>query len=102
MGRGGNNLIARIPKIFNTIGDGVVPLQTYPFLRAHGNFLIHALSEAFFHDVQILNAKNIAGTHYRAGVVELVHVFGCHGEMTRTFREHFFEQGCSTFGKIGL
>ena len=69
---------------------------------AHGNLLIHPLAEPLFHHVQVLYAENIAGTHYRTGVVQLVNIFRGHGEMAGTLGQNLLKELLSALGEVGL
>ena len=96
------NFITFLPKGMHTGIDGIVPMETYPFLCTHGYFLINTLTFQFFHHMQILDSENITGSHYRAGIVELIHVLRNYREMPGTLGQYFFKKCFPPIGKIRL
>jgi hypothetical protein len=86
--RGGNNPVTLFFQAGQT-GNGIVAgaivfKEVEPFRGAKRHVRVDLIFVAVFDDVNVLNAKTIAGTQYRAGVVGLVYVFEGNGDMSGT------------------
>jgi len=52
--------------------------------------------------MEVLNSEDIAGTHNRTGIVQLIDRFGNDSEMTSALGKDFLEEIPASFGKILL
>ena len=99
MWRCSNDLIPIVFYSIDTICDTIEGIDVNPFLCAHRDFFINTFAVALLDNIQFLDSKNLATTHYSTRIVHLKNIFNHNRKMIGSVLQHFQKFFFAVFGK---